>query len=162
MIKSESVLPSCLCGRPLTWDAPAAPGDAREITCPCGRKYELALDRSGRATRSEPLTPEARQPLAGFSPELKLREDCQRYHFSHTISGHRLPVHILFSPSAEEAEVKTGDRKALRFAPVRSALDARRRWIEWFDSRPGQGQPSVQARVRNTRLNSRRPTVESS
>jgi hypothetical protein len=139
MIKSKSVLPSCLCGRPLTWDAPAAPGDAREITCPCGRKYELALDRSGRATRSEPLTPEARQPLAGFSPELKLREDCQRYHFSHTISGHRLPVHLLFSPSAEEAEVKTGDWKALRFAPVRSALDARRRWIEWFDSRPDKG-----------------------
>jgi hypothetical protein len=110
----------------------------REITCRCQRKYELALDRSGRATRSEPLTPEARQPLAGFSSELKLREDSQRYHFSHTISG-RLPVHILFSPSAQEAEVKTGDRKALRFAPVRSALDARRRWIEWFDSRPGQG-----------------------
>ena len=114
-----------------------APGDTREITCLCGRKFDLALDRSGRATLSEPLTPEARQPLAGFST-LKLREDCQRYHFSHTISGHRLPVHILFSPSAQEAEVKTGDRKALRFAPVRSALDARRLWIEWFDSRPGK------------------------
>lgn len=138
MITNESVLPSCPCGKPVTRDVPLAPGDTREITCLCGRKFELALDRSGRATRSEPLTPEARQPLAGFSPALKLREDCERYHFSHTISGHRLPVHILFSPSAQEAEVKTGDRKALRFAPVRSALDARRRWIEWFDSRPGK------------------------
>jgi len=153
MIKNVLVSPSCLCGKPLTWGAPGAPGDTREITCACGRKYDLALDRSGRATRSEPLTPEARQPLAGFSPELKLREDCQRYHFSHTISGHRLPVHILFSPSAEEAEVKTGDWKALRLAPVRSALDARRRWIEWFDSRPGPG--SRESRVRRRELGPR-------
>lgn len=138
MITNEFVLPSCPCGRPVAWDAPLAPGDTREISCPCGRKFELARDLSGRATRSEPLIPEARQPLAGFSPALRLREDCERYHFSHTISGHRLPVHILFSPSAEEAEVKTGDRKALRFAPVSSALDARRRWIAWFDSRPGK------------------------
>ena len=131
------VLSSCPCGKPAA-DVPLAPGDTLEISCSCGRRFELALDRSGQATRSEPLVPEARQPLAGFSPALKLREDCERYHFSHTISGHRLPVHILFSPSAQEAEVKTGDRKALRFAPVRSALDARRRWIEWFDSRAGQ------------------------
>jgi hypothetical protein len=137
MINIESVLLSCLCGKQLAQGA-AAPAEPREITCRCGRAYELAVDGSGRATRSEPLTPEARQPLAGFSSELKLREDCQRYHFTHTISGHRLPVHILFSPSAEEAEVKTGDRKALRLAPVRSALDARRRWIEWFDSRPSR------------------------
>jgi hypothetical protein len=96
--------------------------------------------------RSEPLTPEARQPLAGFSRELKLHEDCQRYHFSHAISGHRLPVHVLFSPSAQEAEVKTGDRKALKFAPVLSALDARRRWIEWFDSRAGRGRRDSRVR----------------
>ena len=138
MVTNAFVFPSCPCGKSVTRDVPLAPGDTREITCLCGRKFELALDRSGRATRSEPLTPEARQPLAGFSLALKLREDCERYHFSHTISGHRQPVHILFSPSAQEAEVKTGDRKALRFAPVRSALDARRRWIEWFDSRPGK------------------------
>jgi hypothetical protein len=134
MNKNESVLPSCQCGKSLTWDAPAAPGDPREISCSCGRRYELALDPSGRETWSEPLTPEARQPLAGFSPELKLREDCQRYHFSYTISGHRLPVHILFSPSAQQAEVRTGDRKALRLAPVRSALEARRRWIDSQES----------------------------
>ena len=137
MNTNASALSSCPCGKPAA-DVPLAPGDTREIVCSCGRRFEVALDRSGRATRSEPLVPEARQPLAGFSPALKLREDCERYHFSHTISGRRLPVHILFSPSAQEAEVKTGDRKALRFAPVRSALDARRRWIEWFDTRPGK------------------------
>lgn len=138
MITNAFDLPSCPCGQTVTGEAPLAMGDTREISCHCGRKFDLALDLSGRATVSEPLIPEARQPLAGFSPALRLREDCERYHFSHTISGHRLPVHILFSPSAEEAEVKTGDRKALRFAPVRSALDARRRWIAWFDSRPGK------------------------
>jgi hypothetical protein len=150
MIENEFVISSCLCGKPLTGDALRATGEPREITCPCGRKYELALDRSGRATRSEPLTPEARQPLAGFSLDLKLREDCQRYHLSNTISGHRLPVHILFSPSAEEAEVKTGDRKPVRFAPVSSALDARRRWIEWFDSRPGRRRTGVRGRESGT------------
>jgi hypothetical protein len=148
MIKNEFVPRSCLCGKLLTRDAPGAPADPREINCPCGRKYELALDLSGQATWSEPLTPEARQPLAGFSRGLKLREDCQRYHFTHPISGHWLPVHLLFSPSAQEAEVKTGDRKALRFAPVSSALQARRRWIEWFDSRPGQGGPESRVRIR--------------
>jgi len=137
MNTNEFVPPSCPCGKPAA-DVPLAPGDTREISCSCGRKFELALDLSGRATRSEPLVPEARQPLAGFSPALKLREDCERYHFSHAISGHRLPVHVLFSPSAKEAEVKTGDRKALRFSPVRSALDAQRLWIAWFDSRPGK------------------------
>jgi hypothetical protein len=146
MTTNASVLPSCPCGQTVTGDASLSPGDAREISCLCGRKFELALDLSGRPTVSEPLTPEARQPLAGFSLALRLREDCERYHFSHTISGHRLPVHVLFSPSAEEAEVKTGDRKALRFAPVRSALDARRRWIAWFDSRPGKGHRAFGAR----------------
>ena len=153
MIKNDFVLPCCLCGKPLTSDVAGAPGDPREITCRCGRKYEVALDPSGRATWSEPLTPEACQPLAGFSPELKVREDCQRYHFSHPISGHRLPVHILFSPSAQEAEVKTGDRKALRFAPVHSALQARRRWIEWFDSRLRQS--SRESRVKSRELGPR-------
>lgn len=148
---NEFVLPSCVCGKPLTWDTPGAPPERRDLACLCGRQYDLTPDRSGRATPSEPLTPEARQPLAGFSPELRRREDCQRYHFSHPISGHRLPVHIVFSPSAQEAEVKTGDRKTLRFAPVRSALDARRRWIEWFDSRPGQGQSNARWRESGTR-----------
>src|SRR5207244_11094967 len=57
---------------------------------------------------------EARQPLSGFSPDLKASEDCRRYYFFHSIAGRRLPVHILFSPSAQQAEVKTGDMKALR------------------------------------------------
>ncbi len=127
---------SCICGRRLARDAGIGNGE-RELTCSCGRKYDLERVEAGRSEILEPLTPEARQPLAVFSRELRLREDCQRYHFTHPIAGHRLPVHILFSPSAKEAEVATGHRKPFRVAPVGSAVEARRRWIEWFDARPG-------------------------
>jgi len=139
MIHKNVVPVSCECGRRLTRDVLGAPGNPHELTCSCGRKYELDLGESGWVPRADPLTPEARQPLAGFSRDLTLREDCERYFFSHPISGHRLPVHIVFSPSAQEAEVKTGDRKAFRIAPVSSPLDARRRWVAWFDSLPGRG-----------------------
>jgi hypothetical protein len=130
---------SCVCGEPLARETLASRSEELEVSCSCGRQYELELQEGGRAPRLEPLTPEARQPLAGFSSELKGRGDCQRYYFSHRISDHRVPVHILFSPSAKEAEVKTGDMKPLRFAPVRSPIEARRRWMEWFDSRTGRG-----------------------
>jgi hypothetical protein len=139
MTKKNLIPVSCECGKRLTPDALGAPGNPRELTCGCGRKYELELGESGWAPRADPLTPEAQQPLAGFSRDLKLREDCERYFFSRPISGHRLPVHILFSPSAQEAEVKTGDRKAFWIAPVSSPLDARRQWVTWFDSLPGRG-----------------------
>lgn len=129
---------SCFCGKRLAWEATGSPAEEGELTCSCGRKYELELQKAGWAPRLEPLTPEARQPLTGFSQELRLRADCQRYHFSHRISGHRLPVHMLFSPSAKEAEVKTGDMKPFKVAPVRSPVEARRQWIAWFDSRPGR------------------------
>jgi hypothetical protein len=136
MIQKDLVPFSCECGKRLTRDALRAPGNSRELTCSCGRAYDL--DESGWVPRPDPLTPEARQPLAGFSRELKLRDDCERYFFSHSISGHRLPVHILFSPSAREAEVKTGDRKPFRISPVGSAREARRQWVAWFDSQPGR------------------------
>jgi hypothetical protein len=139
MNEKVAALFPCVCGKGLAWEAVASRSEELEVSCSCGRQYELELQEGGRAPRLEPLTPEARQPLAGFSSELKGRGDCQRYYFSHRISGHRVPVHILFSPSAKEAEVKTGDMKPLRFAPVRSAVEARRRWIEWFDSRTGRG-----------------------
>jgi hypothetical protein len=139
MIQKDLVLLSCECGKRLTPDALGASGNLHELACSCGRKYELELGESGCVPRADPLIPEAQQPLAGFSRDLKLREDCERYLFFHPISGHRLPVHILFSPSAQEAEVKTGARKAFRIAPVSSPLDARRRWVAWFDSLPGRG-----------------------
>jgi hypothetical protein len=138
MNERDAVHFSCLCGKRLAWEATGGEAEGRELTCSCGRKYDLEFPEAGRVPRLEPLTPEARQPLAGFSREMRLRADCQRYHFSHRISGHRLPVHILFSPSAKEAEVTSGDRKPLKITPVATPVEARRRWIEWFDSRPGR------------------------
>jgi len=129
---------SCVCGKRLAWETTESPAEKRELTCSCGRKYGLELQKAGWAPGLDPLIPEARQPLSGFSQELRHRADCERYHFSHRISGHRLPVHILFSPSAKTAEVKTGDRKPFKVAPVHSPEEARRQWIEWFDSRPGR------------------------
>jgi hypothetical protein len=139
MNESDAAQFSCACGRRLAWNATRGEEGRDELTCSCGRKYELEFPEAGRAPKLEPLTPEASQPLARFSRELELREDCQRYHFLHLISGHRLPVHILFSPSAGEAEVAFGAVKPFRITPVGSPVEARRRWIEWFDLRPGRG-----------------------
>jgi hypothetical protein len=135
-MKEESAI--CLCGKPLAREASGRPGERHECRCPCGRIYDLEFHESGWTLASDAITPEARQPLAGFSSELRMIDDCQRYYFFHTISGRRLPVHILFSPSAKQAEVKMGDMKALRIAPVQSVVEARSRWIERFDSLRGR------------------------
>jgi hypothetical protein len=128
----------CVCGKRFEWKA-SLPAEQRDLTCACGRVYELELKESGWALGPHPLTPEARQPLAGFSREIRLREDCQRYYFIHSIwPGHRLPIHLLYSPSAREAEVKFGDAKTFKVMAVGSPGEARRRWIEWFDSRPAR------------------------
>jgi len=130
---------SCVCGKVFAFDPPAAE-TSPEWTCDCGRKYELGLRGGAWAPVSEPLIPEPRQPLAGFSRELRLLEDCQRFYFVHSINRRgKLPVHILFSRSSEQAEVTTGDMKPLRIAPVRSVVEARRLWIEWFDPLRSKG-----------------------
>jgi hypothetical protein len=129
----------CVCGRRLEWQKTASSAEQRDLACACGRVYELEVKEAGWDLRLNPLTPEARQPLAGFSREIRLREDCLRYYFIHSIGpGHQLPVHLLYSPSAREAEVKFGDAKAFKVTAVDSPGQARRRWIEWFDSRPGR------------------------
>ena len=129
---------SCVCGRPLVCEATGQPGEKREHQCACGTLYDFEFREKGWAPTSGAITPEARQPLSGFSLELKTREDCRRYYFLHTVAGHRLPVHIVFSPSARRAQVKAADMKPLEIAQVRSAVEARRRWIERFDSVPGR------------------------
>lgn len=123
----------CICGTPFRLEADSAP--VGEFTCSCGRMYECDLsgDEAGRI--SEPITPEPRQPLAGFSRELQQQEDIRRYYFKQPARlGNRLPVHVLFSPSSREAELKTGDIKPLHLSAVSSVFDARRRWINWFES----------------------------
>jgi hypothetical protein len=126
---------ACVCGRKMDLDAAVIAEAVSESTCGCGRKYQIELHAEGHAVISEPITPEPRQPLAGFSRELKANEDSQRFYFSHAVTrGHLLPVHILFSRSAQRAEVATGDMKPLRLESVDSVVDARRRWIDWFES----------------------------
>jgi hypothetical protein len=86
------------------------------------------------------LEPEGSVPLSGFSRELRAAEDVERYRFSYGMRGDAaMPVHIVFSASLRAAEVKTGDMKALRFSEVRSAQEARERWIAWWR---GGGRPA--------------------
>jgi len=126
----------CVCGRPLVRETPGQPGDRLEFQCACRRLYEFEFRETGWSPVSGAITPEARQPLTGFSTQMRITEDCRRYYFLHSVAGRRLPVHILFSPSGQRAEVKAGDMKALEMVAVQSVVDARRRWIERFDSLP--------------------------
>jgi hypothetical protein len=106
-----------------------------ELTCRCGRRYGLERREKSWARSFDPITPEKRQPLREFSGELKTRDDIERYHFSHRgTGGIKLPVHLVFSPSAGTAEITTGGMKPLRMDAVHSAVEAQQRWIEWFDS----------------------------
>lgn len=126
---------ACVCGEPHSPAAATSEQTRLEFTCRCGRKYEIELEEGSWVRASDPITPEGRQPLTSFSGELKTRDDCQRYYFSHRVTGGiKLPVHIVFSPSAEVAEITTGGMKPLRMDAVRSAVEAQRRWIEWYDS----------------------------
>ena len=79
------------------------------------------------------LVPEGSVPVSGFSRELRLAADVERYRFSFTLRGEfNSPVHVVFSPSLRHAEVKTGDLKALSITDVESPCDAQRRWIAWW------------------------------
>ncbi len=80
------------------------------------------------------LVSEGSVPVSGFSRELRGAEDVERYRFAFALrSEASMPVHIVFSASLGAAEVKTGDMKALRFSDVRSAEEARDRWIAWWE-----------------------------
>ena len=115
-MRSETNTPFlCVCGSEAPLVQSGSGAAISEATCRCGRKYQVDLLGADRVVVSEPITPEPRQPLSGFSRELKANEDSQRFYFSHVVTrGHRLPVHILFSPSARQAEVATGDMKPMR------------------------------------------------
>jgi len=88
------------------------------------------------------LVPERSVPVAGFSRDLRLAEDVERFRFSFALRGEAsMPVPVVFSPALREAEVKTGDMKVLRFADVGSAEEARERWIAWWKT-GGRGKPA--------------------
>ncbi len=87
------------------------------------------------------LVPERSVPVSGFSRDLRLADDVQRFRFLFALRGEAaMPVHIVFSPTLRVAEVKTGDMKVLRLADVASPEDARERWVAWWKA-GGGGKP---------------------
>ena len=81
------------------------------------------------------LVSERSVPVAGFSRELRLAEDVERFRFVFALRGEAsVPVHVVFSAAMRSAEVKTGDMKALRLDGVESAVEARERWISWWEA----------------------------
>ena len=77
-------------------------------------------------------------PISGFSKELRLGPNVERYWFSYALRGEiALPVHLVFSPGARIAEIKGADLKAYRVKNVDSPCEARERWRAWWrTSRP--------------------------
>ena len=54
----------------------------------------------------EPLRPEGSVPVSGFSRELRLAPNVERYWFSFALRGEiALPVHLVFSPGERVAEI---------------------------------------------------------
>ena len=86
----------------------------------------------------EPLREEGSVPVSGFSRELRLAPNVERYRFSFALRGFvALPVHLVFSPGERVAEIKAGDLKAYRVEGVDSPCVARERWLAWWrTSRP--------------------------
>lgn len=124
----------CDCGKPLDFEQPTGSGAHREVRCACGRRHDVEPNAAGWSSVAQ-LTPERSLPVAGFSRELRHAADAERFWFSFPLRGDvALPVHILFSPSSHTAEVKAADLKARHFDGVALPTDARRRWIEWWQS----------------------------
>jgi hypothetical protein len=86
----------------------------------------------------EPLRAEGSVPVSGFSRELRLAPNVERYRFSFALRGCvALPVHLVFSPGERVAEIKAADLKAYRVEGVDSPCVARERWLVWWrSSRP--------------------------
>jgi hypothetical protein len=133
---------ACICGCSHSLETSPTEKARLEFNCRCGRRYKLELREGVWVDATDAITAEKRQPLTAFSEELKSRDDCQRYYFSHRVTGGlKLPVHIVFSPSVEKAEITMGGLKPLQMDAVRSVVEAQRRWVEWFDSLGGTRRP---------------------
>ena len=88
------------------------------------------------------LEPERSLPVSGFSRELRLAPDAQRFRFFFRLRGEApFPVHVVFSSSARRAEVKAADLKAFRMENVSNPCEAKRRWIAWW--REGCNEPRL-------------------
>ncbi len=105
-----------------------------------------------------PLHPEKSVPVTGFSRELRVAGDVERYWFSFPLRGDvPLPVHLVFSRTERAAEVKAADLKAYRVSGVSSPCEARERWIAWW--RKGHRPSSFAVPRRTGRLPVPRPSA---
>jgi len=136
---------ACPCGRTLDSPPGHVPGASAELACGCGRLLDLERFDGAWLIRGE-LVPERSVPIGGFSLELRLRFDVQRWWFEiQDIALRRTIVHVVFSPGLGVAEVKHSDLKPLRLTGIASAAEARRRWIDWFEAGPRAGRPAVRS-----------------
>jgi hypothetical protein len=87
------------------------------------------VDRSQWTIRGE-LVRQGSVPVEGFSRELRFAADVERYWFeARDPANRRVPVHIVFSPSAGVAEVKHSAAKPLRLTGIKEAAAAQRAWL---------------------------------
>src|SRR5580765_1333286 len=119
----------CLCGRRFAAPESASGHGHRPPRCSCGRRAAFAREGDGWVLQAA-LTPEGSVPLQGFSRELRAEPNVERFWFLHPIGRATLPVHIVFCPALQVAEVKAADMKVLRLAGVASPSEARRIWVE--------------------------------
>ncbi len=123
----------CACGQTLAVLEKAAGREEIDLLCSCGQRHEL-LGEKGDWAIAATLTPERSVPISGFSREIRMDPETQRFFFFHFIGGIEMPVHIVYSPSSRTAEVKAAGMKVTGFSEVDGPLDARRRWVARFES----------------------------
>ncbi|MEX0879401.1 MAG: hypothetical protein WEB59_03895 [Thermoanaerobaculia bacterium] len=125
----------CECGVTLVLNEEGVAGAHRELRCRCGRRHDCEFREAGWTAVAH-LEPERSVPLSGFSRDLRQAPDAERFRFSFPLRGDvPLPVHIVYSPSAKSAEVKSADLKVYRLENVESPAQARRFWVAWWRTR---------------------------
>jgi hypothetical protein len=124
-----------------------------EIACSCGRRLDFERALSGAWAMVGELHPEGSVPVSGFSRELRLAPDAERFWFEFVdVLGRRTLVHIVFSRSRMMAEVKQGDAKPLTVSPITQPTQARRQWLLRRSSFRDSGIPGFHAgRTKNFR-----------
>ena len=124
----------CPCGVRL--ECPQLGADrSTDLLCSCGRHHEARRRPEKPWAIIATLTPERSVPISGFSREIRSDPRAERFHFSHWIGGSRIPVHIIYSASSRAAEIKAAGMKAAAYSDVEGPLEARRRWVDRFETR---------------------------
>ena len=143
---ANGTAPLCVCGRLLELEG--TDRAAEDLACLCGRRIELRR-AGGFWVIAATLAPERSVPISGFSREIRLDPNAQRFYFSHSIGGSEIPVHMIYSDSSRAAEVKAAGMKVSTLAAVNGPLDARRRWVERFEALRRTSGPDPSRRLAN-------------